>query len=635
MFKLYKNLSKKDWFFVFLIIALTVLQVYLTITIVDYVQGIIKAISYLNYHNNPAELGMQFETLVNTFGFNSLSDANFLSSIGITGEYANLIINISTASTSQIWFNGLMMLAFAGGIMAVQAVISILASFVASNLSSNVREKIYNKVQSLSMGEINKFSTASLITRSTNDIQQVQMANLLMMRMVFAAPVTAIWAIIKIRVSSFELTLATIIAILCLIVSIITMVVLLIPKFKVVQKLTDNLNMITRENLTGIRVIRAFNAESYQEQKFDQANKTFTKTQIFTGRVMAAMSPTMMLIMNGISLAIYWIGASLINAGTIDYATVTSFMMLSSQIIMSFVMLMMMFIFFPRACVSAKRINEILDSTSMIQDPQNDEPFVDDGTIEFRDVCFKYQDGEENILSNISFKAKKGETLAIIGGTGSGKTTLVNLIPRFFDATSGEVLINGVNVKNLKQTTIRNLIGYVPQKAVLFKGSIKSNLLLGKENATDEEIMEAIKISKCEEFINSKPEKLDFEVSSGGKNLSGGQKQRLQIARSIIKKPQIYVFDDCFSALDFKTDKEIRENLAKINEKSTKIIVAQRIGTIIDADKIIVLEDGKIAGIGSHKELLETCEEYKSIALSQLSKEELSLWNINLQKQKK
>lgn len=628
MFKLYKNLSKKDWFFVFLIIAFTVLQVYLTVTIVDYVQGIIKSISYLNYHNNPAELGIQFETLVNTFGFESLSSLDFLSSMGITGEYATLIVNIANANIGQIWFNGLMMLAFAGGIMLVQAVISILASSVASNLSSTVREKIYNKVQNLSTSEINKFSTASLITRSTNDIQQIQMANLLMMRMVFAAPITAIWAIIKIRVSSSELTLATIIAVICLLVSIITMVILLIPKFKKVQKLTDNLNLISRENLTGIRVIRAFNAENYQEQKFDEANKAFTKTQIFTGRVMAAMSPVMMLIMNGISLAIYWIGASLINAGSIDYATVTSFMMLSSQIIMSFVMLMMMFIFFPRACVSAKRINEILESKSSIVDPINEEPFVEDATIEFDDVCFRYQDADEDILSNITFKANKGETVAIIGGTGSGKTTLINLIPRLFDATSGAIKVNGVNVKNLKQHTLRNIIGFVPQKAVLFKGSIKSNLTLGNPSADETEIWQACKMTKCDEFINSKPEKLNFEVSSGGKNLSGGQKQRLQIARSIIKHPQIYVFDDSFSALDFKTDKEIRENLQQYAKDCTKIIVAQRIGTIIDADKIIVLENGKIAGIGTHKQLLENCAEYKSIALSQLSKEELSLWNI-------
>ena len=628
MFKLYKNLTKKDWLFIVLIVCLTVLQVYFTMTIVDYVQGIIKSITYLNYHNNPQALGVEFETMVNTFGFANLSSAEFLASIGITGELASTIIAISTASTSQIWFNGLMMLLFAFLIMVVQTIISVLASSVAVSLSSTVRSKFYKKVDEFSINEINKFSTASLITRSTNDVQQVQMANLMMMRMVFAAPVTAIWALVKIRVSSAELTVATIIAIFALIVTIITLVVLLIPKFKVIQKLTDQLNLVTRENLTGIRVIRAFNAESYQENKFYETNNKFTKTQIFTGKVMAAMSPSMILIMNGISLAIYWLGAHLINNGSIDYATVTSFMMLSSQIIMAFIMLMMMFIFWPRACVSAGRINEVLETESSIKNPEIEISPTQKGKIEFKNVSFKYSDGDENILDNISFTANFGETVAIIGGTGSGKTTLVNLIPRFYDVQSGEILVDGVNVKDLNLDTLRGKLGYVPQKATMFKGTIKENILLGIKNLsqiTEEELDKATKIACCDEFINSKPEKLDATISAGGKNLSGGQKQRLQIARSVILKPEIYIFDDSFSALDYKTDKQIRQNLSQMAEKSTKIIVAQRIGTIMDADKIIVLKSGKIEGIGTHAELLKSCEEYKSIATSQLSEEELSL----------
>lgn len=623
MFKLYKNFSKKDWFSVISIILLTVLQVYLTMTLVDFVQGIIKSITYLHYHNNPLELGVEFANLVENFGWANLSSEEFLLANGFSGEFLTTILNVAKASVGDIWFNGGMMMAVSAGIMAVQTAISLIASVVSANFATKIRSKVYNKVENLSLYQVNKFSTASLITRTTNDIQQVQMCNLMTMRMIFAAPITAIWAIWKINASSFELTIATVVAIIILLASIITIMLIALPKFKVTQKLTDELNCVTRENLKGIRVIRAFNGEKFQEDKFDNINNTFTKTQVFVGKIMALLSPLMMIVMNGISLAIYWIGANLINAGQIDYPTITSFMMLSSQIVMAFVTLLLLFVIWPRASVSAKRINEVLDSENLIIDPKTSAELNTHGTIEFKNVSFKYQDGNENVVSNLNFKVNENETLAIIGATGCGKTTLINLIPRFYDATEGEVLINGINVKDIKKEELRSLIGYVPQKAFLFKDSIKNNIKLGQENLTDEEIIEACKIAKADEFIEEKDEKYDYQIAQGGKNVSGGQKQRLCIARAVAKQPEIYIFDDSFSALDYKTDKEVRQNLNGMEKKSTKIIVAQRIGTIMDADKIIVLDKGEMVGYGTHKELLENCKVYKEIALSQLSKEEL------------
>ena len=623
MFKLYKNLSKKSWLGIILIIALTVLQVYLTITLVDFVQGIIKSITYLHYHNNPLELGAEFAGLVETFGWANLSDKSFLLSLGLSGEGLTNVYNIATASVGNIWYNGGMMMAVSGGIMAVQSAISLIASVISANFATNIRGKVYKKVEDFPLYQVGKFSTSSLITRTTNDIQQVQMCTLMLTRMIFAAPITAIWAICKINASSFELTIATVVGILLLVISIIILMLLVLPKFKVTQKLTDELNCVTRENLVGIRVIRAFNAENFQENKFEKTNTTFTKTQIFIGKTMALLSPIMMIIMHGISLAIYWIGAHLINAGQIDYATITSFMMLSSQIVMAFITLLLLFVIWPRASVSAGRINKVLDAENLIKDPEVSKEFTSNGTIEFKNVSFKYEDGSENVLSNLNFKVNQNETLAIIGATGCGKTTLINLIPRFYDVTEGEVLVNGVNVKDLKQKDLRNLIGYVSQKSFLFKGSIKNNIKLGQDNLQDEEIINACKVAKADEFIEEKEEKYDYEIAQGGKNVSGGQKQRLCIARAVAKQPEIYIFDDSFSALDYKTDRQVRKNINDMNNKSTKIIVAQRIGTIMDADKIIVLDKGEMVGYGTHKELLKNCEVYKEIALSQLSKEEL------------
>lgn len=620
MFKLYKNFKVKDWLGVFLIMGLVVLQVYLTMTIVDYIQNIIEAITFVNYHNHPESISEQLAQYVSIMGWDGIK-----ASASMFGSMGDMIVKVADASVADIWINGGIMVALAAGIMVVQALISVIASYVAANLSTSIRGKLYKKVESFSLAEINKFSTPSLVTRCTNDIQQVQMANLLTMRMIFAAPVTAIWAICKIQASSTELTIATAVAIILLLIFISSVMIIALPKFKIMQRLTDNLNGVTRENLTGIRIVRAFNAEKYQEEKFTKANAEITNTQIFTGKVMAMMSPVMMIIMNGISLAIYWIGASLINKGKIDYATVTSFMMLSSQIIMSFVMLMMLFMLWPRAIVSAKRINEVLDTKLSIVDPKVSEEFKESGTIEFKNVSFKYPDGDCDAIENISFKANQGETIAIIGAIGSGKSTLVNLICRLYDATDGEVLVDGVNVKNVNQHKLRSIIGYVPQKRFLFSGSVKSNVSFGNLNLTDEEIVAACKVSEADSFIREKEEGYDFKISQGGKNVSGGQNQRLCIARAVAINPEIYIFDDSFSALDYKTDKKVRENLKENNSKATKVIVAQRIGTIMDADQIIVLDDGKVVGHGKHHELLKNCPTYQEIALSQLSKEELGL----------
>ncbi len=627
MFKLYKNLTKKDVFFVILIIGLTFMQVWLTMNITDYVSGIIKAITYVNYHNNVDSLGTM-GTIINSIGWDNLKDALSVKTYlpGINDEETiNMIVSVANASTWDIWYNGLMMLALAAGIMVVQGLISVIASAVASNLSTTIRTKLYRKVENLSLEEINKFSTPSLVTRTTNDVQQIQMANLLTMRMIFAAPITAVWAIIKIQASSASLTVVTAVAIIMLLILIGSLMFIALPKFKSMQTYIDKLNGSTRENLTGVRVIRAFNAEKYQEDKFDKANNNFTKAQIFTGRVMAILSPGMSIISSLLTLAIYWIGASLINKGEIDYATVTSFVMLASQIVMAFIMLMMLFLLVPRAIVSAKRINEVLDEEISIKDKDEEASFIEQGSVEFKNVSFRYSDGKESAVSDISFKINKGETLALIGGTGSGKSTIINLIPRLFEASEGEVLVNGVNVKDISQEKLRNVIGFVPQKGMLFKGSIKENIALSDPNMSEDNIKNACDIACATPFIEEKEKGFNEEISQGGKNVSGGQKQRLCIARAVAKHPQIYIFDDSFSALDYKTDKQVRENLKNSEKDATKIIVAQRIGTIIDADQILVIEDGKIVGRGKHQELLKTCKEYQEIALSQLSKEELGL----------
>lgn len=579
MLKLYKNLKALDWLLVALIVGITIAQVYFTMELTDQISAIVGAIQS---------------------------------------------VSLGLGSTADIWREGGIMLAFAACSALCQVASGIAASFVASRLSATLRSKVYAKVESFSIAEINKFSTASLITRTTNDIQQVHMANILTLRMLIYAPIMAIWAICKINASSGELTLATAIAVVILIICIAAIMLAVMPKFKLMQKLTDRLNGVTRENLTGLRVVRAYNAESYQEKKFSKANDAFTNTQLFTGRVMALMSPLMMLVMNGLTLAIYWIGASLMNAGQIEYQTIVSFMTLASQVIMAFLMLLMMFILLPRAQVAAKRINEVLETPLSISDPETEEQPSEVGTVEFRDVSFRYPDADADVFEHISFRAEKGQTIAFIGSTGSGKSTLINLVPRFYDATEGEVLVDGVNVKNLKQSTLRSKIGYVPQKGVLFSGTVAENIGFGGVSDMDA-IEEAARIAEADGFINEMQGGYASMISQGGKNVSGGQKQRLSIARAVALRPEIMIFDDSFSALDYKTDKKVRENLKEHLSGATNLIVAQRIGTIMDADKIIVLDQGKAVGEGTHKELLENCPVYREIALSQLSKEELGL----------
>lgn len=580
MFRLYKNLKAKDWLLVALIVGITVAQVFFTMRLTDKTSDIVAAIQAV--------------------------------SAGAEG-----------ASTADIWRHGGIMLGFAVCSALCQVLTGIAASHVASGLSATLRSKVYAKVESFSIAEVNKFSTASLITRTTNDIQQIHMANIMVLRMLIYAPIMAIWAICKINASSGQLTIATAVAVVVLVICILAIMLTVMPKFRIMQKLTDRLNGVTRENLTGIRVVRAYNAEDYQEKKFEKANSDFTKTQLFTGRVMACMSPVMMLVMNGLTLALYWIGASLINAGETNYQTIVSFMMLASQVIMAFLMMLMMFILLPRAQVAAKRINEVLDTPLSISDPEEELPLTEEGTVEFKDVSFRYPDAEKDVFEHISFRAEKGQTVAFIGSTGSGKSTLINLVPRFYDATEGEVLVDGVNVKDIKQSTLRSKIGYVPQKGVLFTGTVAENIGFGG-TADRAAIEEAAKVAEADGFITEMGG-YDSPISQGGKNVSGGQKQRLSIARAVAQRPEIMIFDDSFSALDYKTDRQVRENLKGALSGATSLIVAQRIGTIMDADKIIVLDQGKAVGEGTHKELLQTCPVYREIALSQLSKEELGL----------
>ncbi len=620
MFKLYKKLSTRDWILLIVLAGLTVLQVYCTMTLVDYIQNIIQSITYLNYHNNPELFGEGVSAIVSAGGWDAL-----LAQIDAGSEEYAMFSAVAAATAGKIWYNGGMMLLIAAGTVATQTLVGMIAAFVASGLSARIRSAVYAKVDSFSIAERERFSTPSLITRTTNDVQQVMLANILMLRMAFAAPVTAIWAILKIQTASTQLTVATIVAVVLLVLFLTFLMLIVLPKFRLMQKLIDRLNCVSRENLTGIRVIRAYNAESFQQEKFEKANTAITRAQLFTGRLMSLMSPVMILIMNGVSLAIYWIGASLINKGATDYATIAAFMQLASQIIMAFMMLMMMFVLMPRAQVSAKRINEVLETPLSVTDPQTEKQLTEKGTVEFKNVSFSYPGSSEKVIKNVSFRAEKGETVAFIGSTGSGKSTLINLVPRFFDATEGEVLVDGVNVKEIKQKTLRSLIGYVPQKGLLFSGTVKSNIAFGKEDLSEEQIINAAKIAEADEFITKMEKGYDSEISQGGKNVSGGQKQRLSIARAVAIDPEIFIFDDSFSALDYKTDKKVRENLKEGAKGATKLIIAQRIGTILDADKIIVLDSGNVVGCGKHKELLESCDVYREIAVSQLSKEELGL----------
>lgn len=539
--------------------------------------------------------------------------------------YMGEIVQLLTSGNpvvSDITSVGIKMLAVALFSAGITVLLTFLASLVSNRLSERLRKKLFTTVGSFSSAEINKFSTASLITRSTNDVSQVQHVVNMMLRMMLYAPIMAITAIFKIIERSRELTSITAIALALMIALIVVMFLLVVPKFKIMQKNTDDLNAITRENLTGLKVIRANNAEDLQEQKFDHVNNKLTKTILYTNKVSSFMMPGMNLIQSGLSLAIVWFGSYLMSINSINYATVTVFSQYAVHVLISFLVISMIFIMLPRGIVSAKRINEVLETKPTILDGKGVSPSIK-GQVEFKNVSFKYPDAESYILEDISFTAKRGQTIAFIGSTGSGKSTLINLIPRLFDATDGQVLIDGENIKDYKISELNNKLGYIPQKALLFSGTLRENVAYGNNNASDDEIINALKIAQADNLIEKLEGGLDAYISQGGKNVSGGQRQRVCIARAVLKNPEIYIFDDSFSALDYATDKKLRNALKKYTKDATKLIVAQRIGTIMDADEIIVLDEGKIVGRGKHKDLLQNCKIYSEIAYSQLSKEEL------------
>ena len=584
MLKLIKNFTKKEWILAIICLVLVVTQVWLELKMPDYMSEITK--------------------LVQTEG----------------------------SQMKDILVNGGYMLACALGSLVAAVITGYITSRISSNFSKTIRKKLFNKVEDLAMQEVKQFSTSSLITRTTNDITQIEMLIAMGLQLLIKAPITAIWAITKILNKSWQWSAITAVAVAVLMATIATLMVIVLPRFKKVQKLIDKLNGVTRENLTGIRVVRAFNAEQYQEEKFDKANNNLTNQQLFNQKVFAVMQPMMYIIMYMVTLSIYYVGAYLIkDAGMADkislFGDMVVFSSYAMQVIMSFLMLAMIFMMLPRAQVSANRINEVLDTEISIKDGKiNTKTNNEVGTVEFKNVSFKYPDADEYLLKDISFKANKGDTVAFIGSTGSGKSTLINLIPRFYDATEGEVLVDGINVKNYTQGFLHDKIGYVPQKAVMFNGTVKSNISYGdngKEKPTDEQIKKAIEVAQGTEFVEKMDGQYDAHMAQGGTNVSGGQKQRLSIARAIARNPEIYIFDDSFSALDYKTDSVLRKELKKYTSDATSLIVAQRIGTIMNADQIVVLDNGVIVGKGTHKELLKTCEVYKQIALSQLSKEEL------------
>ena len=581
MLKQFKNFTKKDWLFIFISIFLIIGQVSLELKMPDYMSEITK--------------------LVQTEG----------------------------SKMGDILLNGGYMLLCAFGSLILAFITGFLVSKVSSNFSKNIRKKLFDKVETLAIQDVKKFSTSSLITRTTNDITQIQMLISMGLQLLIKAPVTAIWAITKILNKGFEWSMVTLIAVLVLLITIVILMILVMPKFKIVQKLTDKLNGVTRESLTGIRVVRAYNAEDYQEKKFASVNKELTNLQLSNQYKFGVMQPVMYLVMYFLTLSIYFIGAYLIkDALLVDKLNLFSDMVVFSsyamQVIMSFLMLAMIFMMVPRASVSAKRINEVINTPDVIKDGKSTDGSLV-GTVEFKNVSFKYPDAEEYLLEDITFTANKGDTVAIIGSTGSGKSTLINLVPRFYEATKGSVLVDGVDVRDYKLESLNEKIGYVSQKAVLFRGTIKSNILYGSnnKNISDEKINAALEVSQASEFVQKLDDGINAMVSQGGTNYSGGQKQRLSIARAIAKDPEIYIFDDSFSALDYKTDAKLRHDLRAYAKDATMLIVAQRIGTILNADKIIVLDDGKCVGMGTHKELLENCEVYKQIALSQISEEEL------------
>ncbi len=587
MLKLFKHLKAKEWLLALCAVIFIVSQVWLDLKLPDYMNTITQI----------------SQGAVNTQ----------------TGQPYAL---------SDIWINGGYMLLCALCSMACSIVTSFLFVTVATNFSARLRETLYRKVQQFSMSEINKFSTASLITRSTNDVQQVQMILTMGLQMMIKAPITAVWGISKIAGKEWQWSVALATAVCIMLAGIITIVTLVTRKFKIIQRLTDGLNQATRENLTGLRVVRAYNAEGFQEEKFGKVNDEFTATRIYTGRVLAFMNPLMSLVMNGISLSIYLIGAMLINQAALPqvpglFADMIVFMSYGMQIISSFMMLAMMFMVLPRAMVSATRINEVLDTEELIKEGKGVPAAKEAGTVEFRDVSFRYPDGHEDVLSHISFRAEKGQTVAFIGAAGCGKSTVVNLVSRFYDATSGTVLVDGHDVREYKKHELAKKIGYVSQKAVLFSGDIRFNVNFGDNEADAQTMERSIEIAQSTDFVEAQQGGLDSHVAQNGSNFSGGQKQRLSIARAVARQAEIYIFDDTFSALDYKTDRALRTALKEEMQGTTSLIVAQRIGTIMDADLILVLDNGCVVGQGTHKTLLETCPTYREIAQSQLSEEEL------------
>ncbi len=539
-------------------------------------------------------------------------------------------------TVNEIWAVGAKMLLLGLASLGVAIITGLLSALIAANFSKRIRNSLFDKVQSFSLEEIKKFSTASLITRSTNDVTQIAMVIAMGLHVLIKAPVMAVWAMAKISVKNVGWTTATAVALVFMIFSIVIIMIIAAPRFRKMQRLIDDVNRDLRENLTGLKVVRAYNAENFQEQKFEQSNSNLTKNSLGAFRAVVFMNPLINMVQNGLTLAIYWLGASIINSAADAlskiglFGDMITFSAYSTQVIMSFLMMTFIFMFMPRANASAVRINEVLNTQTKISDgiltqgaEKNGEEIT--GEVEFKNVSFKYPDAQECVLENISFVADKGETVAFIGSTGSGKSTLINLVPRFYDATEGEVLIDGVNVKHYTQEALRNKLGYVPQQAVLYGGTVNDNIAFGdngQENPTEEEILQAAKVAKCADFIQKMPDGFNSHIAQNGANLSGGQKQRISIARAIARKPEIYIFDDSFSALDFKTDKELRNALKKHTVGATLLIVAQRVGTIMDADKIVVLEQGKMVGIGTHQQLYKTCEIYTQIVNSQLSMEE-------------
>jgi ATP-binding cassette subfamily B protein len=583
MLRIFKNLGKRDWACVCGAVFFIVIQVWLDLKMPDYMTEITR--------------------LVQTEG--------------------SEMRDVLTAG-------GKMLICAMGSLLSAM-IVAVFAASISTNFGATLRGKLFDRVQSFSMAEVGKFSTASLITRTTNDVMQVQMLIVMGLQAIIKAPVMGVWAVTKISGKSKEWMFSTAVAVALLLIIVVVGVALVLPKFRKLQKMTDELNRVTRENLTGLRVVRAYNAEEYQEAKFEKANNDLVKAHLFTGRTMAFMMPSIQLVMNGLTLAIYWVGAALIESAALTekiglFSDMIVFTQYAIQVVMAFMLLVMLFMIVPRASVSAKRILEVLDTPLSIEDGTVAGNWNDKrGEVEFRHVSFRYPGGDEDILHDVNFTAHKGETVAFIGSTGSGKSTIVNLVPRFYDATDGEILVDGCNVKDYTQEALRNKIGYVSQKATLFSGTVRENVAFGEcGHDLDSSVVESVYTAQASEFVEKMEGSYDAHIAQGGGNLSGGQKQRLSIARAICRHPEIMIFDDSFSALDYKTDRELRKRLNTDCRDCTKLIVAQRIGTIRDADRIVVLEEGKIVGIGTHNELMETCGVYQQIAYSQLSKEELA-----------